>query len=203
MHRYISTISILVLSVIIPFALYGCGNNKDSINIYSVVADPTISPSSGTYTTAQSVSLATGTTGADIFYTTNGTDPDQNSTKYIRPVTVSTSESIRAKAFLAPRIPSGISSASYIITGTVYTPTFEPGAGTYTATQEVTISCTMEGITKITYTTNGSEPLNSSTTYTGPLTISSRTTLRARAFRTDWADSAVYSGTYIITFEAP
>jgi hypothetical protein len=57
------------------------------------------------------------------------------------------------------------------------------------------MSCATSGAT-IRYTTNGSDPTSSSTVYSGPLTLSATTTLKARAFKSGMTDSAVASGTY-------
>src|SRR5260370_38440070 len=48
----------------------------------SVAATPTFSPSGGTYTTAQTVTISDTTSGATIYYTTNGTRPTTWSTIY-------------------------------------------------------------------------------------------------------------------------
>ncbi|MGA3082280.1 MAG: Ig-like domain repeat protein, partial [Terracidiphilus sp.] len=54
-----------------------------------VVAAPVFSPPSGTYTTAQSVTLSDATPGATLYYTTNGTTPTASSTKYTAAIPVS------------------------------------------------------------------------------------------------------------------
>ena len=51
----------------------------------------------------------------------------------------------------------------------------------------------------IRYTTDGTAPTNTSTVYTLPLTISTKTTLTAAAFKDGW-DSAVFSDTYSFNF---
>ena len=45
-------------------------------------ATPTFSPAAGTYSGAQSVTISDATSGATIYYTTNGTTPTTSSTKY-------------------------------------------------------------------------------------------------------------------------
>lgn len=82
-------------------------------------------------------------------------------------------------------------------TPTVATPTFSPAAGTYYSAQSVTISCATEGAT-IYYTTDGSDPTTSSTPYTGAITVSSTTTIKAIAVLTNYNDSEVATATYTI-----
>lgn len=78
----------------------------------------------------------------------------------------------------------------------VATPTFSPPAPlTFTSSVTVSISCATSGVT-IRYTTNGSDPTSSSTVYSGPLTFSATTTLKARAFKSGMTDSAVATGVY-------
>jgi hypothetical protein len=78
----------------------------------------------------------------------------------------------------------------------VATPTFSPAPPqTFANTITVSISCATSGAT-IRYTTNGTDPTSSSTAYSGPLTFSATTTLKARAFKSGMTDSAVASGTY-------
>ena len=79
----------------------------------------------------------------------------------------------------------------------VATPTFSPAGGTYTSAQNVAISCATSGAT-IRYTTNGSDPTASSTTYSSAIKVSSTTTIKAKAFKSGMTDSAVASATYTI-----
>ncbi len=80
---------------------------------------------------------------------------------------------------------------------TVATPVFNPAGGTYTAAQSVTVTCATAGAT-IRYTTDGSTPTASSSLYTGPISISVSTVLKAKAFKTNMNDSATASATYTI-----
>ncbi|MDP2173396.1 MAG: formylglycine-generating enzyme family protein [Candidatus Cloacimonadaceae bacterium] len=77
------------------------------------------------------------------------------------------------------------------------TPTFSPAGGTYPTAQSVTLSCATSGAT-IRYTINNTEPTATSTVYSSPLTVSSATTIKAKAFKTGWTDSAIASATYTI-----
>jgi hypothetical protein len=64
-------------------------------------ATPTFSPAGGTYTTKQTVIISDATAGATIYYTTNGSAPTTNSTKYTGTITVSATGTLRAVA-IAP-----------------------------------------------------------------------------------------------------
>ena len=78
---------------------------------------------------------------------------------------------------------------------TVATPTFSPAGGTYFETQSVSISCATEGAT-IHYTTDGSEPTESSATYYNPLDINVTTTVKAKAFMSGYTESNTATATY-------
>ncbi len=166
--------------------------------IAATVATPTFSPAAGTYSSAQSVTISDGTTGATIYYTTNGTTPTTSSTVYTGPITVSSTETLQAIAAATGDTNSAVASAAYTITATAATPTFSLGSGTYSSAQSVTISDATPGAT-IYYTTNGGTPTTSSPRYTGPITVSSTETLQAMAAATGDTNSAVASATYTIT----
>jgi hypothetical protein len=87
---------------------------------------------------------------------------------------------------------------------TVATPTFSPVAGTYTSTQNVTISTTTGGAT-ICYTTDGSTPTANGagtcthgTTYSGTVSVAVNETLNAIGSESGFTDSAVGSAVYVI-----
>ncbi|HTB79913.1 MAG TPA: chitobiase/beta-hexosaminidase C-terminal domain-containing protein [Opitutaceae bacterium] len=77
-------------------------------------------------------------------------------------------------------------------------PVFSPAGGTYTTTQTVTISTTTGGAS-IRYTTDGSTPSETAgTIYSGPVSISATTTLKAIAYESGFTDSAVATASYTI-----
>jgi hypothetical protein len=78
-------------------------------------------------------------------------------------------------------------------------PTFTPAGGTYSSAQTVTIGSTTTGAT-IRYTVDGSTPSETNgTIYTGPIVISSNTTLQAIAYKSGMTDSTVTSANYAFT----
>lgn len=78
----------------------------------------------------------------------------------------------------------------------VAAPTFTPGGGAYSSAQTVSIGTTTTGAT-IRYTVDGSPPSQSNgTVYSGPIVISSNTTLKAIAYKSGMTDSTVTSANY-------
>lgn len=78
-------------------------------------------------------------------------------------------------------------------------PSFSPGAGSYTSSQNVTISTTTSGAT-IRYTTDGSTPTSTTgTIYSSAVSVSSSTTLKAIAYKSGMSDSNVVTASYTIT----
>jgi chitinase len=84
----------------------------------------------------------------------------------------------------------------------VATPIFSPLGGTYTAAQNVTISCATAGAT-IRYTTDGSTPTLSSAQYTGAISVTSTKTIKAIAMAAGKNNSAIASATYTISTTPP
>jgi hypothetical protein len=160
-----------------------------------VVAAPVFTPVAGTYTSAQSVTLADATAGATIYYTTNGTTPTTSSTKYTGAIMVSATETIEAIAVLTGHAPSSVATAAYTLVAA--TPTSSPAAGTYTAVQSVILADATSGAT-IYYTTNGTTPTTSSTKYTGAIMVSATETIQAIAVASGYTNSAVAAATYTI-----
>ena len=78
-----------------------------------VAVTPTMSPSTGTYYSAQNVTLSSTTEGATIYYTTDGSDPDNTDTQYTTPIAVSTTTTIKAIAYKTDMDPSTIATAVY------------------------------------------------------------------------------------------
>jgi hypothetical protein len=168
----------------------------------STVATPTFTPAGGTYTTSQSVTISDSTSGATIYYTTNGTMPTTSSAVYSSPITVSATETLEALAVETGYTNSAVGTAAYTIAPVLPTPTFSPAGGTYTTSQSVTIGDSTSGTT-IYYTTNGATPTTSSTKYTGAITVSATETLKAIAVETGYTNSAVGSAAYTIASLLP
>jgi hypothetical protein len=77
---------------------------------------PEFTPEPGNYPSAQTVSIANSDASATTYYTTNGNNPTAASTKYVEPISISNSETVKAIAIIDGRASSPVVSASYTIT---------------------------------------------------------------------------------------
>jgi pimeloyl-ACP methyl ester carboxylesterase len=160
------------------------------------VAAPSFSPGSGSYTSAQSVTISCATSGATIRYTTNGSAPTSSSPAYSGAISIAANTTLKAKAFKPGSLDSAIATATYTLP--VAPPTFSPGSGSYNSAKSVTISCATSGAT-IRYTIDGTEPSSRSPAYSGAISVATNTTLKAKAFKSGVTTSATAEATY--TFE--
>jgi len=102
-------------------AASGYNNSAVGSAIYTftvepTAATPTFTPSGGSYTTTQQVTIADATQGASIYYTTDGTMPTAASTPYSSAISVSSNETINAIAVASGYINSAVGSAAYTFT---------------------------------------------------------------------------------------
>src|SRR5215468_130960 len=81
----------------------------------STLATPTITPNGGSFTDSVSVTLQTATSGASIFYTTNGSTPTQSSTPYTGAFILANSTTVNAIAFKSGSNPSAQASANFTV----------------------------------------------------------------------------------------
>jgi hypothetical protein len=160
---------------------------------------PSFSPAGGTYTGARTVTITDSTPGTAIYYTTDGTKPTASSNLYTGPVVipdVSTIETINAMA-VATGASSQVASAVYTITPQLPPPSFSPATGSYTGTQNITISSPTPGGV-IYYTTNGTTPTLTSAVYTSPLVISQTASIIANVTGVPgYSTSGPVRGTYV------
>ena len=82
---------------------------------------PVISPAGGTFEESVKVTLSNDS-GADIFYTLDGSTPDESATLYQQPILISKSSELEAISISADRQPSTVVSASFTITADLTPP---------------------------------------------------------------------------------
>lgn len=162
-----------------------------------IAAAPVISPNGGTFSTAQTVTLSTASSSASIYYTQDGSTPTTASTLYSGPITISTGTTLRAIASGGGYSDSAVSSATFTFSSQTPPVSIQPGGGTYTSAQSVTLSDT-DAQAKIYFTTDGSTPSASSTLYTAAISITASKTIKAIAIDPSLQNSSVATAAYVI-----
>jgi Chitobiase/beta-hexosaminidase C-terminal domain/Legume lectin domain len=90
--------------------------------IASQTAPPNFTPAAGTYVSGQMVTLTDDTSGAVMYYTTDGTTPTHSSSIYSSPITVSSTTTIKALASAAELNDSAVVTGVFTITANGTTP---------------------------------------------------------------------------------
>jgi Chitobiase/beta-hexosaminidase C-terminal domain len=125
------------ISSAVASAAYTIGSSPSS------VSTPIFSPAAGAYSSAQLVSISDATSGATIYYTTDGSTPTKSSTPYTGPITVSATETLEAIAVTTSY--SAVASAAYTI---ALQPNFVVG----TSASSLTLAPGAEGTVTLTVT---------------------------------------------------
>ena len=122
----------------------------DRVSVYgvtglepSVVDDPIISEPSNSYVNPITVTLTCATEGATIYYTTDGTTPDESSMQYYNPFVIDSTCTLKARAFKGGMDPSNVAFAEYTFPTAVaniaeFKAAGQLNAGTYRITGSVT-----------------------------------------------------------------
>src|SRR5208282_1511341 len=117
---YSSPIQVSATTTIQAIAVVsGDGTSPVAIGTYTIsvpsVATPTFSPAPGTYSSPQSVALSDATSGATIYYTTDGVTPTTSSPVYNSPIPVDATTTIEAIAVKSGYNNSAVASGTYTI----------------------------------------------------------------------------------------
>ncbi|MHB8157490.1 MAG: S-layer homology domain-containing protein, partial [Desulfocucumaceae bacterium] len=150
-------------------------------------ADPSASPGAGSYTAGGvSVALSCSTTGARIFYTTDGTSPveSQSRIEYTAAVQLNTATILKAVAEKDGKF-SQVKTFDYtfVASAAPADPTASPGTGNYTSSSvTVYLSCSTAGA-RIYYTRDLTDPKESFSRvlYSSQLQLGTSTTVKAVA----------------------
>ncbi len=192
-----STETVKAVAIATGYTLSAVGTKSYTYNPLPAAAAPIFSLAAGTYHTPQTLMLTDTTTGATIYYTTNGTTPTTASTRYTAAITVASTETVQAVAIATGFSLSPVSTKAYTYSAypNAATPSFSLAGGTYSTPQTLTLTDTTAGAT-IYYTTNGSTPTTASTVYTAPITIAATETVKAVAISATTNLSPVGSKSY-------
>jgi len=176
------------LSTVIGVYKYSLACDIQTIQVEAIlpqVAAPAFSPAGGVITQETIVAILCDTIGANIFYTLDGSDPqDPFSSRqaYSNPLTVTQAVTIRAIAEKAGMLSSAVSQASFLNSAErVEFPTIMPPGGSYSESQLVQITVATVGAS-IYYTTDGSAPMElPQYLYTVPFLVTESQNIRAIA----------------------
>ncbi|MCA9382185.1 chitobiase/beta-hexosaminidase C-terminal domain-containing protein [Candidatus Dojkabacteria bacterium] len=83
------------------------------VEVQEQVQPPTMSPNGGSFDNSVLVTLATETPGAEIRFTTDGTEPNETSTMYFQPVELTETTILKAKAYKTNFTPSLTTAATF------------------------------------------------------------------------------------------
>lgn len=122
-------------------------------------ADVTFSPAAGTHGVAQSVTLSCATSGVTIHYTTDGSTPTTASPTYSAPISVASSQTVRAFAVKSGCVNGDATAAAYVIvdlTAPSAPVITSPAAGTTQAATTDVVFTAEAGGTGVAY--NGATP---------------------------------------------
>ncbi len=174
-------------------------------------AEPNISPETENYGANQTVSVTLSSipTDGNIYYTTDGSDPTSSTTRKqykSTPILIkSATTTLKAAEENKYGQYSGVSSTTYTIVEPPAEPNISLAGGTYSLNGSINkISpITLSGVPTgghIYYTTDGSNPSSSNTRtlYSGPIILTSTTTLKTVAQDSYGQYSKIFTATYKI-----
>ena len=183
-------------------------------------AMPLIAPASGTFTGEMKITLTSATPGAHIRYTLDGTEPGDTSLLFRPPLILTSSATLRTRAFFSDYEPSDVASAAFTlnpmtpakpaapkaaapqpvmpkaVTKAVM-PNIQPQGGSSVGSVKVTLSTTTPNA-KIRYTVDGTEPTERAPAGKA-VTLTKSATLTAKAFRNGYEASDPVSATFTVT----
>ena len=161
------------------------------------VKNPTFIPADETFSGSTEVTISCATTGAEIYYTLDGSVPSEtNGTKFTSAISLTSTTTIKAIAVKDGAYSSEIVTKKYTNGSAVETPVLSVPAGDFWNTITVFVTCNTKEA-NIYYTTDGSEPTAASTAYTAAgIKISDTTTLKVYATKEGISPSNVVTAVY-------
>lgn len=143
--------------------------NEQILSIYQnyIAENPQFSVNEGYYTSIQILKLSGGDNGK-IYYTTDGSEPDEKSEVYVAPVILENGDYIIRAVFINSNgVSSAVVTKEYHIDNEVIPPPeVSLISGEYSSPISIEI---LEDDGEVYYTTDGSTPTENSVLYTGPI----------------------------------
>ena len=149
------------------------------------------------FTGSTTVTITCGTSGASIYYTTDGTTPSASSKLYSGAFKVTSTTTVKAIAVKSGYTNSSVTSKQFKLdVPTVASPVIS-GTSPFQESTTVTISCSTSGAV-VYYTTDGTIPSSSSKKYTGAFTLTKTSTVKAIGILSGYENSDVVSKTFTL-----
>ncbi len=149
------------------------------------------------FTGSTSVTITCGTSGADIYYTTDGSTPSASSTKYTGAFFVSATTTVKAIAVKSGYNNSSVATKQFKLDVPTCADPVISGTTPFKDSTSVTISCGTSGAT-IYYTLDGKVPTTSSSVYSGAITLTASKTVKAIAVKSGLENSDVVSKSFTL-----
>ena len=161
------------------------------------VAEVTIFPATTTFNESVDVTLECATNGAEIYYTLDGSEPDETKTLYPNtPINITSTKTVRARAYKDNYNSSVITQVTYVKSSSNQNITLFPKGGDYRINRiRLHMFSNVDG-GEIRFTTNGAEPTISSTLYQNYYDLYGNTTIKAKVFLYNQPVSETVTETY-------
>lgn len=134
------------------------------------------------------------TAGATIYYTTDGTEPNKNDTKYVGKFLVDKDTTVKAVAYKGGKY-SKVKTRSVTVEQCLAPFADKPTDKEYSESVKIVLDCKTDK-SRILYTTNGSDPIKYGTIYTKPIELTENTVLKIAAQSKGYSDSKVVTYEY-------
>ena len=120
MKSILKKVAGVAVAVVLALGMFGCSNGSDDpvmppVSGKQTVATPAFSVASGAVDSGTSVTISCATDGAEIYYTTDGTEPTAESTEYTEAISITKAVTLKAIAVKDGMNDSAVASASYSI----------------------------------------------------------------------------------------
>ena len=169
------------------YATFSTDASKVTLNL-------TATPAGGIVGYGQEVTLKANKTGAQIFYTIDGTEPARSSYLYSSPFPIDRNMTVKARAFLDGYIDSEVLTRTYQAKLDINA---NMSSGSAWVGDKLILTCTHPDAV-IYYTTDGSAPTRQSQTYTSPIIIEGPMTVKAVSMHDDCLQSDILTRTFTV-----